>query len=69
MRVKGYILKSTDVMAVKGVENISNVSKYYSKALLTVGTIAIVLWGVLGTVACLFFNLILGWLFIFNRVT
>lgn len=55
-------------MAVKGVENISKESKYYSKALLTVGCLAIVLWVVLGTAACLFFNLILGWLFIFSRV-
>jgi len=56
-------------MAVKGVKNSRNEAKDYSKALLTVNTLAIVLWIVLGAVACLLFNLVLVLLFIFNRVT
>ena len=51
-------------MAIKGVKNISNEAKDYSKALLTVGTLAIVLWIMIGAVACWFFNLILEWLFL-----
>jgi len=43
---------------------ISNEAKEYSKALLTVGNLAIALWIVLSTVACWFFNPIMGWLFL-----
>ena len=55
-------------MAVNGVENISNEAKDYSKALLTVGNLGIVLWILLGAVACWFFNPILGLLFLVSAV-
>jgi hypothetical protein len=43
---------------------ISNEAKEYSKTLLTLGNLAIALWIVLSTIACWFFNPILGWLFL-----
>ncbi len=46
------------------LNNISSEAKTYSKSLLTVGNLAIVLWIMLGAVACGFFNPILGWLFL-----
>jgi hypothetical protein len=46
------------------LKTISNEAKEYSKALLTVGNLAIALWIVLSAVACWFFNPIIGWLFL-----
>ncbi len=43
---------------------ISNEAKEYSKTLLTVGNLGVVLWIVLGAAACWFFNPIIGWLFL-----
>jgi hypothetical protein len=45
---------------------ISNEAKEYSRALLTVGNLAIALWIVLSAIACWFFNPILGWLFLIS---
>lgn len=39
-------------------------AKEYSKALLTVGNLGIVLWIMLSAFACWFFNPIIGWLFL-----
>ena len=46
------------------LNSISDEAKEYSKSLLTIDNLAIVLWIMLGTVACGFFNFILGWLFL-----
>jgi len=64
----GLYIKATDVMAFNGAENISNEAKEYSKALLTVGNLGIVLWIMLGAVACWFFNPLLGLLFLVAAV-
>jgi len=47
---------------------ISNEAKEYSKALLTLGNLAIALWIVLSAVACCFFNQILGFLFLISAI-
>jgi hypothetical protein len=49
---------------VKGVKPISDEKKGYSKSLLILGNLGIVLWIGIGAVACWFFNPILGWLFL-----
>jgi hypothetical protein len=61
--VGGYILKQPSLWLLLELKRISNEAKEYSKALLTVGNLAIVLWIMLGAVACWFFNPLLGLLF------
>ena len=48
---------------------ISKEAKEYSRGLLMVGNLAIVLWIILGTVACGFLNPIIGWLFSISAFT
>jgi hypothetical protein len=43
---------------------ISDDKKGYSKSLLILGNLGIMLWTVIGAVACWFFNPIIGWLFL-----
>jgi hypothetical protein len=46
------------------LENISEEAKAYSKSLLVLGNLGIALWIVVSSIACWFFNPILGWLFL-----
>lgn len=46
------------------LKTISNEAKDYSKASLTAGNLAIVLWIMLSAVACWFFNQVIGWFFL-----
>jgi len=64
LRVEGYLLKQPSLWLLMELKTISSEAKAYSKGLLTVGNLAIVLWIMLGAVACGFFNSILGWLFL-----
>ena len=43
---------------------ISQEAKAYSKSLLILGNLGIALWIVVSAVACWFFNIILGWIFL-----
>jgi hypothetical protein len=43
---------------------ISQEAKGYSKSLLVLGNLGIALWIVVSAVACWFFNIILGWIFL-----
>lgn len=43
-------------------------AKEYSKTLLTVGNLGIVLWTMLSAFACWFFNPIIGWLFLVSAL-
>jgi hypothetical protein len=62
--VEGYLLKQPAAWLLMELKPISNEAKEYSKTLLTLGNLAIALWIVLSTIACWFFNPILGWLFL-----
>jgi hypothetical protein len=46
------------------LESISSQAKEYSKTLLTFGNLGIILWILLGGIACWLFNPIVGWLFL-----
>jgi hypothetical protein len=48
------------------LNTISNEAKEYSKTLLTVGNLGIILWIIISAVACWFFNPIIGWLFLIS---
>ena len=61
--MEGYILKQPSLWLLKERKNIITEAKTYSKTLLTVGNLAIVLWILLGAVACWFFNPLLGLFF------
>jgi hypothetical protein len=50
------------------LKTISSEAKAYSKGLLTVGNLAIVLWIMLGAVACWFFTPLIGLLFLVAAV-
>lgn len=64
--VEGYILKQPSAWLLMELKPISNEAKEYSKTLLKVSNLAIALWIVLSTVACWFFNPIIGWLFLIS---
>ena len=64
LRVEGYILIQPAALCLMELKPVSNEAKEYSKALLTLGNLAIALWIVLSAVACWFFNQIFGWLFL-----
>ena len=46
------------------MENIGEEAKGYSKSLLVLGNLGIALWIVVSSIACWFFNPLLGWLFL-----
>jgi len=46
------------------LENIGEEAKGYSKSLLVLGNLGIALWIVVSSIACWFFNPLLGWLFL-----
>ena len=66
--MEGYILKLLLIWLLMELNTISNEVKEYSKGLLTVGNLGIVLWVMLGAVACGFFNSVLGWLFLISAL-
>ena len=68
LRVEGYILKQPLLWLLLELNTISNEAKAYSKALLTVGNLAIVLWIMLGAVACWFFDPLIGLLFLISSI-
>ena len=68
LRVEGYLLKQLLLWLLLELNTISNEAKTYSKTLLTVGNLEIVLWIILGAVACWFFNTLLGVLFLVSAV-
>jgi hypothetical protein len=61
---QGLRIKATHRIKVKGVETISQEAKGYSKSLLVLGNLGIALWIVVSSVACWFYNPLLGWLFL-----
>jgi len=65
---ESYILKQPWAWLLTELKRISDEAKIYSKALLTVGNLAIVLWIMLGAVACWFFNPLLGLVFLISAI-
>ena len=64
--LQDYILKQPLLWLLMELNTISKEAKEYSKGLLTIGNLTIVLWVILGAVACGFFNPVLGWLFLIS---
>jgi hypothetical protein len=64
--VKGYLLKRQSALKLRGVETISQEAKGYSKSLLVLGNLSIALWIVVSSVACWYFNPLLGWAFLIS---
>jgi hypothetical protein len=61
----GLYIKATKRNNVNGERKpISKEAKEYSKSLLILGNLAVALWIVISSVACWFFNPLLGWFFL-----
>lgn len=64
MRVEGYVLKQANALVLRELKTINQEAKGYSKSLLVLGNLGVALWIVASAVACGFFNILFGWIFL-----